>query len=433
MTDQDATTRRLGMEQEFFLVGRDGRVSDAADEVIAACEEVAAEAGVEGTRFEAEWVRNMVEIITPPRPDVAGLAAEYLGVLRMLLEGARRCGVRVYPLSSYPLHLIPQMRDSENAHVQLRTVGFERFLNAGRCTGTHLHVEVPDAIDERTGVALGASEDAKRELVDAYNLSTSLDPVLIALGRSCPFYEGHSTGLAYHTTRYRGSHRFGWDGVYSDLQIVGGLRPYADDAEHLVQMQFDRHHGWLQALDRAGVDRKRFHDSGGALLKSGWNPVRLNVHGTVELRNIDSNLPEVVIGIIALVDAAHRFVRERGLTVTPRAGQPVMAVEGDRLLVPDFEALNGPLLFAAVTRGLDEPSVKAYADSVRSLAAEAAAGPPWVRGLVPRPDAFTTTEARLLRGYYPSGERLSQSRGLELVRDCCDLLERQVEELSEAT
>lgn len=129
---------------------------------------------------------------------------------------------------------------------------------------------------------------ARDEVLNLYNLATALDPALVALTRSSPYYEGRATGLAARTVRYRGA-AFGWDGIYTDLPEVGGLLPYADDADHLVRQQFDRYRAWLEAMDRVGVDRHHFVEAGGDLLRPAWNPVRLNRQETLDLHGMDSN------------------------------------------------------------------------------------------------------------------------------------------------
>jgi len=36
--------------------------------------------------------------------------------------------------------------------------------------------------------------------------------------------------------------------VFTKVPIAGGLRPYADSIETLVELQFARHYGWLNAM-----------------------------------------------------------------------------------------------------------------------------------------------------------------------------------------
>ena len=216
--------------------------------------------------------------------------------------------------------LEPAVRDGLDYRVQVSTVGPERFVDAGRCAGTHLHLELQaGTVDEGAGISATASA-AREEVSNIYNLATALDPALVALTRSCPFFEGSRTGLAVRTVHYRGSAIFGWEGVYTDLSQVGALLPYADDAEHLIRQQFDRYKAWLDAMDRAGVERRLFAEAGGDLLRPAWNPVRLNRQGTLELRGMDSNYPEVTLAAAAMILGAAERVRQNGLEVVPDDG-----------------------------------------------------------------------------------------------------------------
>ncbi|HYQ84908.1 MAG TPA: glutamate-cysteine ligase family protein, partial [Rubrobacter sp.] len=226
--------RRAGLEQEFFLVDNSGRPSKRADEFLELCREES------GGRvcFAPEFVLGLVEVNTPPVYTLHDLEREYVQNLRIALRTARSLGLRLYPLGTYPLPLEPAVRDGLDYRVQVNTVGPERFEDAGRCAGTHLHLELrAGTIDEGAGISATASAAAREEVSNIYNLATALDPALVALTRSCPFFEGRTTGLAVRTVHYRGSAIFGWEGVYKDLPQVGALLPYAEDAEHLIRQQ----------------------------------------------------------------------------------------------------------------------------------------------------------------------------------------------------
>jgi carboxylate-amine ligase len=427
----DVTKRRIGLEQEFFLVDEEGVFSNRADEYLQRCWETAEAEGCTPKYFVPEWVKGIIEINTPPAYTPTELAKEYLKNLNLAIKVARDMSLRLYPLSSYPLHVIPVIRDKLNYHVQVRTVGYDRFLNAGKCTGTHLHLEVPvGTIDSRVGVSYNATAAAREELLNIYNLATALDSALIALARACPFYEGEALGLAYHTVRYRGSDTYGWDGVYTNLQPVGALQPYATCVEELVELQFERYYAWLEAMDKAGVERHLFLESRGKLLEASWNPVRLNDLGTVELRGIDSNYPEVVLAIIHLVYQAAQRVRVEGLTVRPAEGVRTFELSGNKLSVPEFKYLNGDLLYAAVTEGAKSPDVRAYLDSLLEFAVqEGSEGSHYLAKLRSELGEYQTTEAEILREFTPSGAFLSKEEGLRLVRSSCNKLEEQVSSL----
>jgi carboxylate-amine ligase len=428
----NVAARRIGLEQEFFLVDEAGMLSDRADEFLQRTQAVAEAEGRNPKYFAPEFVKHIVELNTPPAWSLKELVREYLSNLKLALRVARELSLRLYPLSQYPLHIMPVIRDEQNYHVQARTVGYDRFLHAGRCTGTHLHLDLPPGtIDPRVGVSYNASVEAREELLNLYNLATALDAALISLSQASPFYEGRLLEMAARTIHYRGSKTFGWEGVYTNLPATGGLQPYASDVESLVEQQFARYYTWLEAMDKAGVERHLFLQAGGSLLKSAWNPVRLNGLGTVELRATDSDFPEVTLAIATLVYNAADRVRREGWTVRPAEGVRVFQMSGKRLSVPDFSYLTGDLFYAAVTEGVKNANVKAYLDSVLEFATQEGEGSEYLAKLKASVGDYQTTEAEILRDFAPTTADISRDEGLRLVCSCCDRLEKQVASLSE--
>jgi gamma-glutamyl:cysteine ligase YbdK (ATP-grasp superfamily) len=416
--------RRAGLEQEFFLVENSGHPSERADEFLKRCREES------GGRvcFAPEFVLGLVEVNTPPVYTRYELERAYAQNLRIALRTARSLGLRLYPLGTYPLPLEPAVRDGLDYRVQVNTVGPERFEDAGRCAGTHLHLELQaGTIDEGEGISAAASAAAREEVSNIYNLATALDPALVALTRSCPFFEGRKTGLAVRTVHYRGSAIFGWEGVYKDLPQVGALLPYAEDAEHLIRQQFDRYEAWLSAMDRAGVQRRDFVEAGGDLLRPAWNPVRLNRQGTLELRGMDSNYPEVTLATAAIILRAADRVRRYGLEVLPDDGMLAFEVTGDVLRVPGFGHLVGELLHAAVTTGAGDETVAAYLDSILEFADVEDERLAVLSHHRRTTGSYPTTEAGILEAY---DGHLSEDEGLRLVLEACDELETQISHLS---
>ena len=403
-----------------------GALSDRADDLLALCRERAEDAGKDASGFLPECARHMVEVNTSPAHSVEALTEEYLENLTLALGAGRELGLRLYPLATYPLPVEPSMRDKPRYEMQARAVGQERFLHAGRCAGVHVHLEVePGTVDGTVGVSYASTAAAREELLNAYNLGVALDAALVALSRSCPFYEGSATGLANRTCYYRGDAKLAPQGVYALLERVGGLPPYATSTEDLVADQFARLRSWLAALDRAGVSHDLFFEEGGGLLSSSsWSPVRLNTHGTIELRGIDSNLPGVVLAICALATRAADRVRREGLKVSPEEGRRTVEVVGGALLVPGFDYMKGELFREAATDGVESPAVAAYLDSVLAFC-----GDEEVTGAFKEGDRYRNVE-RDLRQSFPS--TLSEEEGLELVRAACDELEREVATLGRA-
>jgi carboxylate-amine ligase len=384
------------------------------------------EASGSATYFAPEFVLGLVEVNSPPVYALSELEREYARNLQLALRAARSLGLRLYPLGSYPLPLEPAARDGLDYRVQVGTVGPQRFVDAGRCAGTHLHLELrAGTVDETAAISATAPAAAREEVLNIYNLATALDPALIALTRSCPFFEGRATGMAVRTVHYRGNAAFGWQGVYTDLPQVGALLPYADDAEHLIKQQFDRYEAWLAAMDRAGVERRHFVEAGGDLLRPAWNPVRLNRQGTLELRGMDSNYLEVTLTVVAMILGTADRVRRDGLEVVPDTGVSAFEVTGDVLRVPGFGRLNGELLRAAVTGGANDETVAAYVDSILDLAGEDERLAE-LRRHRRVTGAYPTTEAGILKVYDAGDGHLSEDEALQLVLEACDELEAQV-------
>jgi gamma-glutamyl:cysteine ligase YbdK (ATP-grasp superfamily) len=419
--------RRIGLEQEFFLVDRRGAPQDLADPFLRRCREAAQAAGLDPRCFKAECAKGLLEIATQPSHGVEELAKEYLNNLHLALGVASDLGLALYPLGTYPLPIRPALRDDPSYAIKASTIGYERFLGAGRCAGTHLHLELPaSTVWPDVKVALDAPLAVQRELLGLYNLATALDPALVALTRACPFYDGRADGFATRTVHYRGI--LGFEGLYADLLEVGALSPYASRVEDLVDQQRARYRAWFAAMDLAGVERRLFAQAGGNLHRASWNPVRLSHHGTVEIRSMDANYPEMVLAVCALIRGAAERVRREQLEVRP--SREVLTLEPDEelLLVPTFSYLNGELLGAAATRGVLDQRVAAYVESVVGFAVPYLQKPEFVEPLGST-GSYTTTEGEILASFPDRGASVTREQGLWLVRESCRRLEEQVSSL----
>jgi hypothetical protein len=420
--------RRIGLEQEFFLVDRTGELCDLADLYLRECWEAAEAEGLDPRCFKTECVRSLVEITTPPSSGFEDLARNYLSNLSLALEVGAELGLRLYPLGTYPLPIRSEVRDDPGYRVQARTIGHDRFLHAGRCAGAHLHLELPAGTvwpDIKT--ALDAPGAAQEELLNLYNLATALDPMLVALTRACPFYEGRASGFAARTVYYRGM--LGLEGLYADLQEVGALSAYATRVEDLIDRQGERYGAWFAAMDVAGVDRRLFASAGGNLHRASWNPVRLNYHGTVEIRSMDANFPEVILAVGALVCGAADRLRHERLRVRPSRQVRTFELDGDELLVPDFSYLSGELLDAAVTNGVSDQRIEAYLDSFVGFARAYVEEPDLVKAIRGSGGGYNTTEAGILSSLPPLEATVSREQGLWLVQRSCRRLREQVSSL----
>jgi len=181
-------------------------------------------------------------------------------------------------------------------------------------------------------------------------------------------------------------------------------------------------------MDLAGVERRLFAWTGGNLHRASWNPVRLSHHGTVEIRSMDSNYPEMVLAVCALICGAAERVRREHLEVRPSRGVCTLEPDGDLVRVPIFSYLNGELLAAAVTPGVKDHRIQSYLDSFVSFASPYQEEPELVE-LLGSSGTYKTTESEVLTSGLTMGASVIRGQGLSLVRESCFRLNEQVSSL----
>jgi hypothetical protein len=218
----------------------------------------------------------------------------------------------------------------------------------------------------------------------------------------------------------------GLDGLYAALPEVGALSAYATRVEDLIDQQNERYRAWFAAMDVAGVDRRLFASTRGNLHRASWNPIRLNYHGTVEIRSMDANFPEMILAVCALICGAIDRLRHERLRVRPSRQVRTIELDRDELLVPHFSYLSGELLEAAVTHGLLDQRIEAYLDSFVRFACAYVKEPDLVESLGCSCGGYKTTEVEVLRSFPPFEATVSREQGLRLVQLSCRQLREQV-------
>jgi hypothetical protein len=132
--------------------------------------------------------------------------------------------------------------------------------------------------------------------------------------------------------------------------------------------------------------------------------------------------------VASLVSSAAERVRRERLTVLPHEDVHTFELVEDTLLVPGFGCLSRDLFDAAMIGGGESPHIIAYLDSILEFAyvGQEPSGVGSVEALRTA-GSYRSTETEILRRYPPSSSRrLSYKRGLELVCEACDELEKQV-------
>ena len=94
--------------------------------------------------------------------------------------------------------------------------------------------------------------------------------------------------------------------------------------------------------------------------------------------------------------------------------------------MPGFTYLSKDLFYAAVTRGVEDPSIATYLDSVMEFIGPDVQESEHLERLKPPGGPYQTTEAGILQSRPSSDAALTRDEGLRLVREACDRLEEQV-------
>ena len=176
----------------------------------------------------------------------------------------------------------------------------EKYDLTGECVGFHLHHALPEGSFQASSKNLKAVINAKtkKSLVEAYNLSIAIDPVLTTFMQSSPFYRGKHLGKDSRMIVYRGGKVLGYtEGLYAEhLEEFGALPEYKLSESDLMDMIIERYADWKKAIRDAApeiVDLAQYE----SILETNWSPVKINPHGTIEMRGMDMSLPSLMFSI----------------------------------------------------------------------------------------------------------------------------------------
>tara|TARA_Y100000310_G_scaffold242976_1_gene247300 strand:+ start:9406 stop:10737 length:1332 start_codon:yes stop_codon:yes gene_type:complete len=305
--------------------------------------------------------QNMIEIRSYPSTKVSNTALNMLNSLQLVLEVAEQNDIVLFPHGTYPGKFIPRIRDDKWYQVKSGIIGRKRFLNAGLCFGYHNHYTLPKGVfDKKTKFLKNlVKSKIKETLIDSYNLSIAMDPVLIALLQSSPFVQGKYIAKDSRVVIYRGDKGYKYNqSIYSNLQQFGSLPRYKHTLSDLKLTLKSRYNQWKRMMVENG-----YHPNGLAkqtnILHFGWNPVKINKLGTLEQRGMDMNHPKYVIATSMLLKFVLMNVQRNFLKVIPSdigVNEP-FKLEGNILYIPPYAHLKNKLQVYAAYDGLENKEI----------------------------------------------------------------------------
>ena len=230
----------IGVEEEFFVVDRNGRPASGTDELVYESEPP----DVLDGRLDHELFKFVIESQIPTCEDLPAAREAIAEMRRALVEHAADQG---FWLAAAGLHPTARWRELEHAEKpryrqQLDAIQYPQHRNT--TAGLHVHVGVDEA-DKAVWIA---------------NQTRWHLPVLLALSANSPYWNGFDTGL--HSARAK---------VFEALPNTGMPTAFEDMAEYL-------------RFERRMVETGSIADRGAL-----WFDVRPHTaHGTVELRILDA-------------------------------------------------------------------------------------------------------------------------------------------------
>ena len=351
----------VGVEVEFFVLDKLGRVAPGADAILKKIDE---KAGGKPHNVVKECAKNLIEVGSYPDPEGHNAMLSLIEGLKTLLYAANECGYTICPLATYPGTFTPALREDANYKVQLKLFGRNRFQVAGRCAGFHCHHTLPRGVFDAKELRLKSLRDSKHQesLVHAYNLLVALDPAFTTFTQSSPFYQGRHLAKDSRMLVYRGGEDLGYiKGLYTNYSSHGALPSYVHSGTDLIHHIEARHENWKGELRRAGIAERRF-PSPPSILDTNWSPVKVNAHGTLEQRGMDMNHLPILLSIAVLMRGLLKHVEDGSVKVVPHdsAKNEPFKLAKDTVHIPPEAHVKKHLQKLSAYEGLANDEVYVY-------------------------------------------------------------------------
>lgn len=362
-------TLRFGIECEFFTLDDKGYMTEGADRLIARVK-----SEYPGIEIKRECGKNMVEITTIPSIEVPDAMLKFLEDWEKVIGVAEKEKIILYAYGTYPGSFTASIQNVRRYRALEKIFGTQRFAINQRCIGLHLHYSLPWGVfDELEKIIKPLIRSKNKEaLVNLYNLGIAMDPALATLAQSSPFYQGERLGKDARMIVYRGGKELGYPaGLYAQHPQFGSLQPYKQTNTDILQVIRERFDDWGELVKKFGYTVYTLTKHG-SILDNAWNPVKINAHGTLEIRGLDMNHPDVIIALAMINKFIIKAVQEKFLRVVPAdigLAEPFKR-EGNKIYIPPDSYVRNELQRLAAYEGLANDALHRYCANLVKLAKE---------------------------------------------------------------
>jgi hypothetical protein len=367
--DYPSLTRMFGIELEFFLIDKEGKISNQADHIIQNLKGELAE-----TEIKQEGGHSMVELTSFPHISSYEVFGKFFHDLETFLYEVEVNDLGVYYYGTYPGKSGNVMRSDTRYSAKEKILGKEEFQTAGKCIGFHYHYTLPrNTFNPNICFFYPDIKSRQKEkVVSLYNLYVALDPAILCLMQSSPYFEGRHLGKDSRVIVYRGDPQLEFaKSLYSRQPEFGVLNEYASDFDALTKEILDRSNHWKELLKEHNLTYADFAKKAPSLLDSSWKPVKISPHGTIESRGSDMNSLSRVLALSRVLRTISKFVQDKQVEVVPSeiGNNEPFKLEDGQLFVPEFKEVSSMQKTAAYS-GFENKNMINYCKSLLDLVKE---------------------------------------------------------------
>lgn len=301
-----------GLEVELHLLKEDGSIETDKAALISKVKRKDST-----IQIVKEIGTNLVEFGCYPGVETHHPLLDMMRSLQTAVDVYSDNDVLLYPFGTYPGRFTPKASAGSHYELKKTIFGQDRFLTTMRVAGFHHHFAFPKGVFDKKEKLLKLKRGKlNRSLAGMYNFEIAADPALTLFAQSSPFYQGEHIGKDSRMLVYRGGKKLYPPGVYSGMQQIGGLPAYKHTGTDIMSYLDRQQARWKREVLEADP-KANFNKLYPYKMDIGWQPVKLNKHGTLEQRGMDVNLPSVITSITLLLKYTLRHIQREFIEVIP--------------------------------------------------------------------------------------------------------------------
>ena len=357
----------LGAEVEFFVLNKDGHITNQADQILNKLKRQKKKLDI-----VKEVGKNMLEVGCYPDLDGINSLESLLENLETLISEAEKENLIICPLGTYPGENNPEIRPYRHYKTEEKLIGRNLYKAAARCCGLHIHYALPWGVFDykKQDLKKLINSKHKQSMVNSYNFLLAADPALTTFAQSSPFYQGEFIGKDARALTWRGDRDLNFTpSLYNNFPQYGELQWYQHTGTDLIDFTKRIHKDWLNLLKENGAAKKEISPYNKTLYTN-WTPLRISYHGTMEQRGMDVNTPLIILAVSQVIKNILTAIQEEFVQIEASdiAIEEPFKYERKKILIPPFTYVKRDLQRRAFYKGMEDKTIYRYCKRLLWLA-----------------------------------------------------------------